>query len=102
MGFFSKQDPYASSIFNHTEIDSAPGSSWSWCDPCEQMMPAGHTCGKTKIASTSDPEQTEDIDYWSVEAVVRGWHGPALKREAKQRLRNGDYDEKKTKLTKWL
>ena len=98
---FGKRDPYASSVFqNQTEIDSSP-SSWSWCDECEQMMPDGHTCGKTQVLSTSDPALTENIDYWSVEAVLRGWHGGSLQREAKQRMKQGRYDPEKTKSTRY-
>jgi len=102
--FGKRYDHYSSSVFQdqgYTEIDASK-SSWYWCDTCNARMPSGHICGQTKIASTSDPELAEDIDFWSVEAVLRGWHGGTLQREAKQRLRKGDYDPKNTKSTKWL
>lgn len=91
----AKQDPYGCM---RAEID-ASASYWTWCDTCQEMMPSNHVCGKIVVASTSDLEMQEDINYWSVEAVLRGWHGEGMRREARSRVKQGRYDPNKTKST---
>ncbi len=93
----SKQDPYG--IFG-AQID-ASASFWAWCDECQASMPSNHVCGKTQITSTSDEDMMENIDYWSVEAVLRGWHGVGMQHEARRRVKDGTYDASQTKNTRY-
>lgn len=80
------------------EIESS-ASSWSWCETCEAMKPIIHDCG-TETPSVHDEQYTEDIDYFSVEAYLRGWHGRGGQARARQALQKGYVQRGKTKTTK--
>ncbi|GHO64181.1 hypothetical protein KSC_030730 [Ktedonobacter sp. SOSP1-52] len=80
------------------EIESR-ASSWSWCSTCDCMMPLIHTCSQG-TPSINDPQLTEDVDYSSVEAYLRGRYGRAGQARAQQAINKGLVQANQTKTTR--
>lgn len=83
---------------SNTEIDSYD-YRWTWCDNCNEMKPLIHDCSDDTL-SINDIE-TETIDYYSVEAALRGWIGARNQQIAQRQVKNGTVKRSETKITKF-
>lgn len=45
-----------------------------------------------------EEEEAETIDYWSIEAHLRGWHGDAMRRKAQRFIRERPVNPKTTRM----
>ncbi len=82
----------------YIEVDSSL-PAWTWCDVCEQMQPPIHDCQPGASPVSVHDQDTETVDWWSVEAYLRGYHGRQDQQRAQRAIQQGRCDPQKTKST---